>query len=192
MKRTWFNRSKLVAVFVALLSVTVATIGVKISEPPEFESSRGTVGETVDFSGGELTIDKVQVGTQLNDEGEEAVTTKGLFFSVQVTVAAPRDKTIASRAKLISGEYEYESYQTINIITAEPGYQTTNEWFFEVDPAHIDDLTLEVWQFEPLSGFQEHAVIDLGISARNADQWREAGDGQVIEMLQGEVIEVIS
>jgi hypothetical protein len=51
---------------------------------------------------------------------------------------------------------------------------------FEVDPARIDDLTLELYETEFVSGYQQRLRIHLGITPGNADRWRAAAKDQVL------------
>ena len=182
MRTGFLQRSKLAAVLVALLCILVATVGLHYSQPADFEASTGTVGKAVDFCGGELTVTRVRVGVEVTRDGESQATTAGLFVVVTVVLAAPEDKVTASSSKLISGDYEYEDFGTSGQISADPGFQSTGDIIFEVNPAHIDGLTAEIWQGEIIAGYQEHAVIRLGITSRNAEQWRQAGAGQAVEI----------
>jgi len=51
---------------------------------------------------------------------------------------------------------------------------------FEVDPARIDDLTLELYETEFIAGYQQRLRIHLGITAGNADRWRATAEDQVL------------
>ena len=50
-----------------------------------------------------------------------------------------------------------------------------------MDPAQIDDLSLEIWASSPVYGFYQRARIHLGITADNAEQWRLAARGREVE-----------
>jgi hypothetical protein len=69
-----------------------------------------------------------------------------LFVAVTVTGAAtgPRQLNLGS-AELVSNDVRYKSYR-LSAVTAAPGFKTSTDTLFEVDPARIDGLTLEMWQ----------------------------------------------
>ena len=45
----------------------------------------------------------------------------------------------------------------------------------------LDDLTLELWEGEIVSGYQQRAGSTSGITPANADQWRAAGGTRIVE-----------
>ena len=53
---------------------------------------------------------------------------------------------------------------------------------FEVDPSRVEGLTLEMWRNEVISGYQQRVRIPLGITAANANQWRDAARGWGIDI----------
>ena len=52
---------------------------------------------------------------------------------------------------------------------------------FEVDPAVLADITLELAPSGMLTAYAEHARIHLGITEDNAEAWRAAGRDQIVE-----------
>ena len=56
--------------------------------------------------------------------------------------------------------------------------QTVSDILFEVDPNQIEDLTLEIWPNEVITGYQQRVRIPLGLKYDNAEQWRAAARGQ--------------
>ena len=75
----------------------------------------------------------------------------------------------------------YGAFRSIGAGNTEPGFETSLDAVFEVDPAAMDDLTLELYPAELLSGFQQRTRIHLGITPGNAEQWRAAGQDQMLE-----------
>jgi hypothetical protein len=84
-------------------------------------------------------------------------------------------------ARLLSGDVRYEGYQLSSGVNSDPGFQTSVDGVFEVDPAQIDDLTLEMGSNEILYGYQQRVRIKLDVTRANAEEWRAAGQG-VIEL----------
>jgi hypothetical protein len=89
-----------------------------------------------------------------------------------------------TETRLLSNRVRCDSYESLGGLIASPGFQTSVDEVFEVDPAQIDDLTLEMWPSESISGYQEHVRIKLGITANNAEQWRAAAKDRGIEVSQ--------
>jgi hypothetical protein len=73
----------------------------------------------------------------------------------------------------------------MGVLTVDPGFETSVDIVFEVDPARIDGLTLEIWPSEFISSYQQRVRIDLGITTANAEQWRTAAKDRGIEMSRG-------
>ncbi|MDN5761278.1 MAG: hypothetical protein L0H41_03020, partial [Microlunatus sp.] len=58
--------------------------------------------------------------------------------------------------------------------------QSEEQLIFEVDPAQIDDLSLEIWAMGVVYGFYQRARIHLGITPENADRWRRNAVGRAL------------
>jgi hypothetical protein len=100
-----------------------------------------------------------------------------------VTAAATGPEQLKrGSARLLSRQVHYDSYQIAGGINASPGFQVSADTLFEVDPAQIDDLALELWPDEVISGYQQRVRIKLGVTAANADQWRAAARDHGIEI----------
>ena len=65
----------------------------------------------------------------------------------------------------------------------EPGFEAAQDLVFEVDPAAVDDLTLELDHREFIRAYPERVRIHLGITRANAADWRDAGRDQVLTPL---------
>jgi hypothetical protein len=177
-------RSKLAGVLAAIALIGLSAVGLRLSEPEEnFQVISGGLGETVEINNGEVTLTQVRVGTFLREYDRIADSTPGMFVAVTVTGAATGPKDVKlTKARLISKQVRYDSYKSLGGLTASPGFETTVDEVFEVDPAQIDDLVLEMWPNESISGYQEHVRITLGITADNAEQWRVAAKDRGIEI----------
>jgi hypothetical protein len=174
-------RSRVVPIVVAIALVGLSAAGLRLSEPPEetnFEVINGVFGKPVKVNNGEVTVTQVKVGTALKQYGEVRDRTNGMFVAVSVTGAATGPKKLELQAaRLLSGDVRYEGYQLGAGLSADPGFQTSVESVFEVDPAQIDGLTLEMGSNEILHGYQERVRIRLGVTPANAEQWRAAAQG---------------
>jgi hypothetical protein len=173
----------LVGVLTAIALVALSAVGLRLSDPEQrFEVVRGVIGKPVKINNGEVTVTGVKVGTALKQYGEIHDTTPGMFVAVSVTGAATSSKPLRLDAQLISKQARYQSYSFAST-QASPGFQVSADTIFEVDPAQIDDLTIEMWPGEILSAYQEHVRIKLGVTAANADELRTAAEGHDLEIV---------
>jgi hypothetical protein len=176
------SRSRTVGVLAAIGLVAVSAVGLRLSDPErqEFQVINGVVGEPVKVNDGEVTVTDVKVATALRKYGEVQDTTDGMFVVVKVTGAATGPKPLSMlAARLLSGDVRYEGYRMSVGVTADPGFQMTRDSVFEVDPARIDDLTLEMGSNEIIHGYQQRVRIKLGVTSGNAERWRVAANGQI-------------
>jgi hypothetical protein len=179
------SRTKLVVVLAAIALIVLSAVGLGLSEPEgkKFQVISGVPGETIKVNNGEVTVNRVRVGTSLSKRNEIADRTPGMFVVVTVTAAATGSKDLKlTDAQLLSKQVRYDEYETLGGLIATPGFQISSDTVFEVDPAQIDDLTLEMWPRESISGYQEHVRITLGITADNAEQWRASAKDRGIEV----------
>ena len=101
-----------------------------------------------------------------------------MFVVVTATLAVPgSQKVIMNKAQLITRTRTYDSWSGA-VLSADPGFADTEQLVFEVDPGQIDDLTLEIWSAGIVHGFYARGRIHLGITAENAEQWRQAAAGR--------------
>jgi hypothetical protein len=174
-------RSKLVPILVAIALVGLSAAGLRLSKAPEeanFEVINGVFGNPVKINNGEVTVSQVKVGTVRKQFGEIKDRTDGVFVAITMTGAATGPKPLEmAAARLLSGDVRYEGYQLSAGVTAQPGFQTTVDSVFEVDPAQMDDLTLELGSNEILHGYQQRVRIRLGLRPASAEQWRAAARG---------------
>jgi hypothetical protein len=178
--RIGISRDKLVGVLVALACVGVSAVGLRVNDPPEFSYVDGVRNRSVSIDDAELTVGEVRVGTRLVDGASEAETT-GMFVVVDATLAVPGPRSVyLNAAKLVTADRTYDRWSSAGL-NADPGFRHQVELVFEVDPAQIDDLTLETWAAGVVHGYYQRARIHLGITADNAEQWRRAAEGQQLE-----------
>ena len=179
---TGIGRSRLLAAIVAVAMIAVSVAGVRLSEAgADAQLVRGGSGQVLAIRGGTVQVDEVRVGTAVKNFGRTEPT-NGLFVVVRVALAAtgPTKLSLMSSKLLAAPDRTYANIGLANGVTAEPGFLTTTELTFEVDPAHLDDLTLTLSPLEIVSGYQQQVQIHLGITLGNAADWRAAGQGQVI------------
>jgi hypothetical protein len=178
-----FPSSKLAGVLAAVALVAVSAVGLRLSDPKgTVDMVSGVLGKPVTINDGELSVDRVRVGTVLTQNDEVRDRTAGMFVAVAVTGAAtgPRELSLGS-AELVSKDVHYKTYGLTSLVAA-PGFKTSTDIVFEVDPARIEGLTLEMWRNEVISGYQQRVRIPLGITAANANQWRDAARGWGIDI----------
>ena len=109
--------------------------------------------------------------------------TDGMFVLVSVqTTATGRDPHPGQRQPA-QRPAAYGEFGVGGSASAGPVSPAT-DLLFEVDPAQIDDLTLEIGRRELLSGYSQRARLHLGITPDNADQWRAAARDQILEAAQ--------
>ncbi len=184
LRRRRVRRARVVALLTAIACVALAATAVQASESrPEHDYVRGVVGRAVGVEDGEVSVDQVRVGSQLTRAGEVMDTTPGAFVVVRVTVAATRAHQIRlSNSRLVTaGPRVYDEF-TAQSLSAPPGFSSRMDYVFEVDPNAIDDLTLELWRTEIISGYQARVQVHLGITPDNAEQWRDAAAGRRVEI----------
>ena len=182
--RSKLARSKLMGVLAVIALIGLSTIGLQLSEPDEkFQVITGDFGEPVKINNGEVSVTQVRVGSFLREDDLITDRTAGMFVAVTVTAAAtgPEQLKLGS-ARLLSRQVHYDSYEIAGGMNASPGFQVSADALFEVDPAQIDDLALELWPDEVISGYQQRVRIKLGVAAANADQWRAAATDHGIEI----------
>jgi hypothetical protein len=177
-------RSRLVGVLAAFALIGLAAAGLRLSEPEEnFQVISGAVGKPVKINHGEVAVTQIRVGSFLKEYDQVANRTPGMFVAVTVTGAATGPKELRlGDAHLLSKHVRYDGYKIAGVLLTSPGFETTADLLFEVDPAQIDDLTIEMWPNEVIMGYHERVRIKLGVTAANAEQWRAAAKDRGIEV----------
>jgi hypothetical protein len=179
--RVRISRDKLVGVLVALACLAFSAVGLKVNDEPEFTYIDGVRGQTVEIEQADLIVGDVEVGTRLVDRGSVQAETRGMFVVVHARLEVPGpQKVYLNSAHLITDDRTYNLWSSSGL-TADPGFAQEQQLVFEVDPAQIDDLSLEIWASSPVHGFYQRARIHLGITADNAEQWRRAASGRELQ-----------
>ena len=181
------TRTKLTGVLAAIALIGLSAVGLQLSEPEKFQVISGMPGETVKINNGEVSVTQIRVGTFIEEYDQIGDRTPGMFVAVHVTGAATGPKELKlTEARLLSKDVRYERYKIAGGLNISPGFQTSFDTVFEVDPAQIDDLTIEMWANEVISGYQQRVQIKLGVTAANAEQWRAAARTTGIEVATGD------
>ncbi|SDV01653.1 hypothetical protein SAMN04488544_3513 [Microlunatus sagamiharensis] len=194
------GRSRVVGVVLAILLVTLAAVAYRLSDPgasEQYASSdlvRAPLDVATGYQSGRVVVSDVRVASELT-EGDDTFRTEGLFVVVHLAVQAPgRDEVTVSGSRLLSREgTTYRPAFSLGTITkAEPGFETSRDLVFEVDPARIDGLTLELWDQGLTYRYFDRTQTPLGITAANAAQWREAGTGRTVEVLRDDLVQALA
>lgn len=183
-------RSRVVAAVLATLLVTVAAIAYRLSEPPnEYEVVRVPLDQVSAYGSGQVRVSDVRVATEVR-EGDERHRTDGLFVVVNVAVQATgRDRLAAASSHLLAqGGVTYLPASSLGAsVRADPGFETARDIVYEVDPARIDDLTLELWDSGLVFRYYQRTRTPLGITPANARSWVEAGSGRSVVVVRDDV-----
>ena len=179
--RVRISRDKLVGVLVALACLAFSAIGLKVNDPPEFTYVDGVRGQAVSIEQADLIVGDVEVGTRLVNRGRVEAQTQGMFVVVRARLEVPGPQKVSlNSAHVITRDRTYNQWSS-NTLRADPGFAQEEELVFEVDPTQIDDLSLEIWAASTVQGFYQRARVHLGITADNADQWRQAAGGRELQ-----------
>ncbi len=176
--------TRLSAVLVTIGLLTLAVCGMRLSEAgPDAQLIRGEFGRAAVVREGTVLVQRVQVGTSVTQFGRTS-RTAGMFVLISVEGTAPgRDRLRLSRASLLTDDdVTYRPFALTSGVTVEPGFAVATDLVFEVDPARIDELTLELQPTEIVSGYQQHVRVHLGITADNAAGWVAAARDRELEI----------
>ena len=184
------TRARLVSTILAILLVTVAAIADRLSDPDRaFELVRAPLEVATAYGSGQVRVSDVRIGSEVR-EGDDVYPTKGRFVVVNVAVRATgRDEVTASSSRLLAegGVTYLPTFSLSGLVRAEPGFETSRDLVFEVDPARVDDLTLELWDQGLVYRYYERTQTPLGITAGNAGAWVEAGAGRSVMAVRDDV-----
>lgn len=176
------SKDKIVGVVVALACLAFSAIGLRVNEPRDFEFVTGIRHEPVAIDQAELVVGDVQVGSRLVRRDRVVGETSGMFVMVEATLAVPgRQAVRLENSQLITRSRTYDNWSG-SALAAEPGFRQRTELVFEVDPAQIDDLTLEIWHQGIVHAYHQRGRIQLGITADNSEQWRRAAHDRDVEL----------
>ena len=188
-------RSRVAAAVLAVLLVTVASIGYRLSDPvSDYQLLRAPLGQSVAYQSGTVRVSDVRVGTTLQ-QGDDRLPTTGMFVVVNVAVQARQDAdvVVADARLLASGGASYlPAFLLQSTVSADPGFETSRDLVFEVDPARIGDLTLELWDSGVVYRYYQRTRTPLGITDANVDRWVQAAHGRVLDVPDEDVTRGIS
>ena len=184
------TRSRLVRAVLAILLVTVAAVAQHLSDPDSsYELVRAPLEQPTAYGSGQVRVSDVRVGTEVR-EGDSRYSTQGLYLVVNVAVRATGRDAVTTASSQLRAEGGVTYLPTLGLgatVTAEPGFETARDLVFEVDPARIDDLTLELWDQGLVYRYYQRTQTPLGITAGNARQWVEAGAGRSVVAVRDDV-----
>jgi hypothetical protein len=185
-------RSRVAAAVLAILLVTVAAIAYRSSDPDTaYELIRAPLDQVTAYESGQLRVTDVRVGSEIA-EGDDHYRTQGLFVVVDVAVqAVGRDAVVVadSRLRAQAGATYLPAFDPI--VRAEPGFETSRAFVYEVDPARLDDLTLELWDEDFVYRYYQRTQTPLGITSANAGQWAQAGRGRTVAVASAPVTKAL-
>ncbi|MGI3785447.1 MAG: hypothetical protein ACRYG2_32250 [Janthinobacterium lividum] len=188
-------RSRVVAAMAAILLVTVAAIAHRVSDPVgDYQLVRAPLDSSTAYQTGRVRISDVRVGSVIV-QGDDRSATKGLFVVVNVAVqASGHDDVTAGDSRLVTpgGVTYLPAFGLASTITAHPGFETSSDLVYEVDPTRFDDLTLEVWSSGLVYRYYQRTQTPLGITAANAPRWAQAGAGRVVVVPGADVTKALS
>jgi hypothetical protein len=175
--------TRLISMVVGLALIVIAAVGYQLSKQQDnFQIIRGTVGNLSRYDQGPAGVSDVRVATELYD-GNSHVTTTGMFVVVHLTVQAPKsDQVHIQETQLLSQHTTYTAFGLGDTVFADPGFETSRDVAYEVNPQRIDDLTVQAWDTLIVVGYQQRLRVHLGITAANAAQWVAAAQGQRIRL----------
>lgn len=173
---------RLVAVLLTLACMAVAGIALRLTEnSPEYQTVRGLPGHAVRLRGGAVvTVGSPSVGRALLGDGKVVVRTAGVYVLVPLTIEATQTKATLSEAKLVSGNRTYKPFGLFSI-DCPAGFRCVDAALFEVDPARMEGLAIELSDAGVVRGYYQLVHAPLGITAGNAAAWRAAAQGRVLE-----------
>jgi len=177
-----FRRSVLLSWLAALACIVVAAVALQVSEPPSDRTQyvTGARNEPVSYGDGSVTVGSVRVGQGLDHFGGVS-RTAGMVLPADVTLGAEGNRVLSlGQFQLLSGDRVYDDYSVAGL-RVQPGFAERTTVAFEVDPQRIDDLVLQVGRGEVVSGYHQQLRVHLGITPENADGWRRASVGQVLD-----------
>ena len=171
-------RAKVLSLLVAVVLLTLATVGYRLSDDDaDFAVVRGHYGGFTSLDPGSVRVDDVRLGTRLVAGTGDPVPTPGLFVVLRVTVRAPgRDGLPLNHFALLAQDTSYAPVGALTAVSADPGFEVSGDVAFEVAPDRITDLTLEAWSTQGfVVAYSERLRVHLGVTAENAEAWRQAG-----------------
>ena len=184
------TRSRVAAAVLSILTVTVAAIGYRLSDPvSDSQLVRAPLERPTTYQSGTVRVTDVRVGSVLQ-QGDDRFETPGLFVVVNVAVRATgRDDVSVADERLLTddGATYLPAFSLQDTVTADPGFENARDLVFEVDPSRLSGLTLELWDSGFVYRYYERTQTPLGITPANEGQWVAAGRGRLLVVPSGDV-----
>ena len=177
---------RLTSLALAVACVAASTAGVRFTDREhDMEIIRGRVGQSLHVRGGEVEVTDVRFGTALAERGEVTDHTNGMFVVVTFQVSNTSNEDLRlTESKLLSHDRTYSRFGISGGPSVAPGFRTSSDVAYEVDPSRINDLTVDLYQPELIGGYAQHIRVGLGVTAATADRWRASGQGTVVEIAE--------
>ena len=170
-------RSRVLGAVTSVLLVASAMVGYRLSQPTvRYELTTAQLDQRVAFGSGQVVVSDVRTAHELK-KGDDVTTTVGLFVVVRVTVQATgREMVNAGDSELRAGGRTYTPVETVaGLVSAAPGFESSDDLAFEVGAADLAGATLRVWDGGFVTRYEQRVQTPLGITAANADRWVAAG-----------------
>lgn len=180
--------SRFAAVIIALACIVVAGIAVNVTNNVGADVVRTTnVHQRIRLDNVFVTVTAVRAGTAVKGIADEHYTSGGMILGVTLRVEAPGTQyTIGA----LGGALLHASGRTYSVfgpnvpLTVDAGFVSTAELLFEVDPQHIADAYLELFDDQSISVTPQKVHIRLGITQQNAGQWAAAAKGRTLSVAE--------
>ncbi|HEY0237993.1 MAG TPA: hypothetical protein VGC37_05070 [Friedmanniella sp.] len=189
------SRARLISTLLAILLVTVAAIAYRLSDQiSDSQLVRAPLDRPTSYESGQVRVSDVRVATELR-EGDDRFPTAGLFVVVHVAVRATARDTVgaaSSQLRTAGGVTYLPTFGSGSGVRALPGFETARDLVFEVDPARIGGLTLELWDQGTVYRYYQRTQTPLGITPGNAPQWAAAGAGRSVVVVRDDVTTALS
>lgn len=130
---------------------------------------RGTIGEALEFNGSTVTVDRVKFARAYltGDSGEKPVETSGIYVAIEYdTVRGTKDVPSPTVKLITDGDTTYEAIGETwggDIDFADPGFGTKGAVVFEVNPADLAGLTLQIRTTPFFNVLSQDVAVDLAI-----------------------------
>lgn len=137
----------------------------------------GTIGQAIPFGESSVTVDRVKFArAYLPDDssGSKPIESSGIFLAIEYDTVRGTAPTPSTDLKLTTGEGTV--YRPISgtygtgIDFAEPGFGVVGAVVFEVNPADVTELTLQVRTSQVITVLAQDVAIDLGIPDQQVAQ----------------------
>ena len=122
----------------------------------------GVPGKPVTFNDGELSVDRVRVGTVLTQNDEVRDLQRRNVRGGRCDRSGDRSSGAQPwSAELVSKNVHYKTYGLTSVFTQRPVSKTSTDTLCSKSTRRIEGLTLEMWRNEVISGYQQRVRIPL-------------------------------